>query len=98
VEEAKGVEGNEATEVDEPGTPDHPVKEATTDLKPDSEEDDVATETMEVENAADPERTHPVDADDVTAAESPVNAEAILQETERAEEAAIDQGENKGSE
>jgi len=27
-----------------------------------------------------------------------VNAEAILQETEMAEEAAIDQGENKGSE
>ena len=97
-EEAKGVEGNEATEVDEPGTPDHPVKEATTDLQPDSDQNSAATETMEAENAADPERAHPVDEDDVTATENPVNAEAILQETEMAEEAAIDSGENKGSE
>jgi transcription termination/antitermination protein NusA len=89
-EEAKAVE------VDEPGTPDEPVKEATTDLKPESDQNDVATETMEVENAADPERTHPVDVDDVTATENPVNAEAILEETEKAEEATIDQGESKG--
>jgi N utilization substance protein A len=91
-EEAKAVE------VDEPGTPEEPVAEFTADLKPHTVHDDAATETMEVENAADPERAHPVDADEVTATENPVNAEAILQETEMAEEAAIDSGENRGSE
>jgi N utilization substance protein A len=89
-----------AVEVDEPGTPDEPVEEATAELKPHTDHDNASTETMEVENAADPERTHPVDTDDVTPAPSPldkpVNAEAILQETEMAEEAAIDQGEGKG--
>jgi N utilization substance protein A len=89
-EEAKAVE------VDEPGTPDEPVEEATTDLKPDSDQNDVATETMETELAADPERAHPVDEDDVTPVEHPVNAEAILEETEQAEEGAIDSGESKG--
>jgi N utilization substance protein A len=87
-----------AVEVDEPGTPDEPVEEVTAELTPESEPEDAATETMEVENAADPERAHPVDEDDVIATESPVNAEATLQETEMAEEAAIDSGENKGSE
>jgi N utilization substance protein A len=91
-EEAKAVE------VDELGTPDEPVAEITAELTPEHQPDDAATQTMEVENAADPERAHPVDADDVTAVEDPVNVEAILQETEMAEEAAIDQGENKGSE
>jgi N utilization substance protein A len=95
VEEAKGVEGDIATEVDEPGTPDKPTKEATTDLKPDTA-DDAAAETMEAENEADPERARPVEADEVTATESPVNAEATLEETEKAEEAAIDQ-DNSGS-
>ena len=89
-----------ATEVDEPGTPDEPVEEATAELIPHDEtgheKDDAATETMEVENAADPERTHPVEAEDVVHAEQPVNAEAILQETEMAEEAAIDSGEGQG--
>ena len=93
-EEAKAVE------VDEPGTPDEPVEEATTDLKPESDQNDVATETMEAELAADPERAHPVDEDDITPVSDteshPVNAEAILQETEMAEEGAIDSGESKG--
>jgi N utilization substance protein A len=88
-EEAKAVE------VDEPGTPDKPVEEATAELVPHDEagheKDDAATETMEVENAADPERAHPVDADDLVHTENQVNTEAILQETESAEEAAIDQ-------
>jgi transcription termination/antitermination protein NusA len=91
------------TEVDEPGTPDEPVEEATTELTPDSKEDDAATETMEVENAADPERAHPVDAADVTPVEdeeiSHVSAQEVLEETENAEEAAIDSGnqaESKG--
>jgi transcription termination/antitermination protein NusA len=89
-----------ATEVDEPGTPDEPVEEATAELVPHPEagheEDDAATETMEAENAADPERTHPVDEDDVTPALSPVSAEVVLEETEKAEEAAIDSGEGQG--
>jgi N utilization substance protein A len=93
-EEAKAVE------VDEFGTPDEPVDEATAELTPEPKPDDAAIETMEVENAADPERTHPVDLDDVTATSgphlAPVNAEAILEETEKAEEATIDQGEGKG--
>jgi transcription termination/antitermination protein NusA len=94
------TEEAKATEVDEPGTPDEPVEEATAELVPHDEvghaNDDAATETMEVENAADPERTHPVEAEDVVPAEHPVNAEAILQETEMAEEAAIDSGEGQG--
>ena len=93
-EEAKAVEE------DEPGTPDQPVEEATAELEPHAEagheNDDAATETMEVENAADLERTHPVEAEDVVHAEHPVNAEAVLQETEMAEEAAIDSGEGQG--
>ena len=89
-EEAKAVD------VDEPGTPDEPVEEATAELRPDPAHDDAATETMEVEVAADPERAHPVDVDEVVATENPVNVEAVLEETEMAEEAAIDQGEPKG--
>jgi N utilization substance protein A len=89
-----------AVEVDEPGTPDEPVEEATAELRPHTIHEDAAIETMEVENAADPERAHPVDADDITPAPDPVrhevNAEAILQETEKAEEASIDQGEGQG--
>jgi N utilization substance protein A len=94
-EEAKAVE------VDEPGTPDEPVEEVTAELIPDPQPDDAATEIMEVENAADPERTHPVDADDVTPTQDApheVNAEAVLEETEKAEEAAIDSGEGQGGE
>jgi transcription termination/antitermination protein NusA len=103
--EASASESGEAkaTEVDEPGTPDEPVEEATAELVPHDEaghaNDDAATEIMEVENAADTERTHPVEAEDVVPAEDPVNsvnAEAILQETEMAEEAAIDSGEGQG--
>ena len=97
VAEAPSSDEAKATEIDEPGTPDKPVEEITAELTPEPEPGDAATETMEVENAADPERAHPVDEDDVTATENPVNAEAILQETEMAEEAAIDSGENKGN-
>ena len=92
-------EDAKATEVDEPGTPDEPVEEATAELAPHDEagqEEDAASETMEVENAADPERAHPVEAEDVVHTDHPVNAEAILQETEMAEEAAIDSGEGQG--
>jgi N utilization substance protein A len=97
-EEASPSEGAKAVEEDEPGTPDEPVEEATADLKPESKQDDAATEVMEVENAADPERTHPIDEGDVTPAPDPVNAEAILEETEKAEEAVIDSGEGQGGE
>jgi N utilization substance protein A len=94
------TEEAKATEVDEPGTPDEPVEEITAELVPHDEaghaNDDAATETMEVENAADAERTHPVEAEDIVSAEHPVNAEAILQETEMAEEAAVDSGEGQG--
>jgi len=89
-----------ATEVDEPGTPDEPVEEATTELTPDSMPGTEATETMEAELAADPERARPVDEDDVVPTANPateeVNAEAILEETEKAEEGTIDSGESKG--
>jgi len=89
-----------ATEVDEPGTPDEPVDEATAELGPDSNEKDASSETMEVENEADPERTHQVaDADVVPVHDEEihqVSAEAVLEETEKAEEAAIDSGEGQG--
>jgi N utilization substance protein A len=93
-----------ATEVDEPGTPDQPVEEATTELTPDSNPEDAGAETMEAEIEADPERAHPVDADDVVpVAESEPeaeiepghvheDAEQVLEETENAEEATIDSG------
>jgi len=96
--ETTPADGAKAVDIDEPGTPDEPVEEATSDLKPESEPDDAGTESMEVENAADPERTHPVDEADVTPTQDPVNAEAILQETEKAEEAVIDSGEGQGGE
>jgi N utilization substance protein A len=94
-EEAHAAEAK-AVEVDEPGTPDEPVEEATTELKPESDPDDAGTQSMEAELAADPERVHAVDAEDVTATENPVNVEAVLEETQKAEEAAIDQGESRG--
>jgi hypothetical protein len=47
---------------------------------------------MEVENAADPERARPVDEDDVVPTPNPVDVEAVLEETEAAEEAGIDSG------
>jgi N utilization substance protein A len=85
-----------ATEVDEPGTPDEPVEEATAELKPDSDPEAALTETMEVENAADPERAHPVEADETVPVEDVAESvtespEEVLEETEMAEEAAIDQ-------
>ena len=58
--EASPSDEAKATEVDEPGTPDEPVEEATTELEPEPTPDDAATETMEVENAADAERPQPV--------------------------------------
>jgi N utilization substance protein A len=91
----------EAVETDtEPGTPDEPVDEATAELKPESKQDDAGTETMETENAADPERTHPVEAEDVVPTHElkQVSPEAVLEETEKAEEAAIDQGNDLGEE
>jgi N utilization substance protein A len=85
-------EDAKATEVDEPGTPDEPVEEATAELKPESDPEAADTETMEVENAADAERTHPVEAEDtVPVADVSESPEEILEETEMAEEAAIDQ-------
>ena len=103
--EASPSDDAKAVEEDEPGTPDEPVEEATAELTAHTEEghdqDSASTETMEVENAADPERTHPVDAADVTHTPDPpheVNAEAVLEETEKAEEAAIDSGEGQGGE
>jgi N utilization substance protein A len=101
---AAASETPKATEVDEPGTPDEPVEEATTELTPDSNPADVATETMEAELAADPERAHPVDAEEVEHIPGPeedaesVNAsvhetaEQVLEETENAEEASFDSG------
>jgi len=95
--EASPSDEAKATEVDEPGTPDEPVVEATTDLKPESPEGTAATDTMEAELEADPERAHPVDEDDVVPVENP---EAVLEETEQAEEATFNDsvdGGNKGN-
>jgi N utilization substance protein A len=88
------AEEAKASEVDEPGTPDEPTEEATAELQPESDPAAASTETMEVENAADPERTHPVDEEDTVAisdAEATVSPEAVLEATEKAEEGAIDQ-------
>ena len=86
--------GAATDEVVEPGTPEEPAEEATAELKPESKHDDAATETMEVENAADPERPHPVEAEDVVPARElkQVSPEAVLEDTEKVEEAAMDQG------
>jgi N utilization substance protein A len=54
-----------AVDEDEPGTPDEPVEEATAPLAPESDPESAETETLEVENSADAEREHPVDADDI---------------------------------
>ncbi|WP_263356847.1 transcription termination factor NusA [Acidicapsa ligni] len=64
-DEESSSAGAKAVEVDEPGTPDEPVEEATAELDSDSKETDADSETREVENAADAERTHPVEAEDV---------------------------------
>jgi N utilization substance protein A len=93
-EEHSPSEEAKAVEVDEPGTPDEPTEEVTSELKPDADQSDADTETLEVENAADLERPHPIDEADVVAApdapaEETTNTEAILQETEQAEEAAV---------
>ena len=93
---ASESEEAKATEVDEPGTPDEPTEEATAELTPESVQDDAGTETMEVENAADPERARPVDEDEVVATPNPVDVEAVLEETEAAEEAAVDSGKGHG--
>jgi len=101
VAEASPSGDAKAVEDDEPGTPDEPVEEATAELTAEPPSDDAGTETMEVENAADPERAHPVDSADVTHipdAPHEVNAEVVLEETEKAEEAAIDSGEGQGGE
>jgi hypothetical protein len=60
------------------------VEEATTDLVPEAKQDDAGTETMEVENAADPERAHPVAAEDTVAVENlaaETPEEAVKEET-----------------
>jgi N utilization substance protein A len=93
---ASESEEAKATEVDEPGTPDEPTEEATAELTPESVQDDAGTETMEVENVADPERARPVDEDDVVPTPNPVDVEAVLEETEAAEEAGIDSGRDSG--
>jgi N utilization substance protein A len=93
-EAESATSGDEVVESDtEPGTPDEPVEEATSELKPESKQDDAGTETMEVENAADPERPHPVEAEDTVPAHEPkqVSPEAVLEETQKTEDAAIDQ-------
>jgi N utilization substance protein A len=87
-------------EVVEPGTPEEPVEEATAELKPESKQDDAGTESMEVENAADPERTHPVEPEDVVPAHElkQVSPEAVLEDTQKTEEASIDQVNDLGEE
>jgi N utilization substance protein A len=90
------TEEAKATEVDEPGTPDEPTEEATAELKPDSNPAAADTETMEVENEADPERARAVEADETVPVPDTADAdsetpEEVLEETEKAEEAAVDQ-------
>ena len=62
-------------------------------MAPESKQDDAGTESMEVENAADPERAHPVEAEDVVPAHElkQVSPEAVLEDTQKTEEASIDQ-------
>jgi N utilization substance protein A len=88
-EEASPAEQAKAIEVDEPGTPDEPLEEATTELTPESKQDDAGTETMEIENAADPERTHPVDADDTVPT-------ASVDGTESSEDSVKEQAKGEG--
>jgi len=77
-------DGAKAVEVDEPGTPDEPVEEVTTELTVDSNPADADTQTLEVENAADPERTHPVEPEDV----EPISEAALTEAAAIAEKPA----------
>jgi len=79
-EEAKAVE------VDEPGTPDEPVEEATAAMSAQPTDDSEATETMGAENDADPEREHPVDPDDVVPVGDVASAEGASVSIESAGE------------
>jgi N utilization substance protein A len=75
------TEEAQAVEVDEPGTPDQPVEEATAAMPAEPTHDSEATETMEAENDADPEREHPVDPDDVVPVGDTASAEGAAPET-----------------
>ena len=75
-EEAQGVE------VDEPGTPDEPVEEATAAMPAEPAADSEATETMEAENDADPEREHSVDPDDIVPVGDTASAEGASENIE----------------
>ncbi len=75
-EEAKAVE------VDELGTPDEPQEEATAPMPAEPAQDTEATETMEAENDADPEREHSVDPDDVVPVGDTASAEGASDSTE----------------
>jgi N utilization substance protein A len=92
--ESTPSEEAKATEVDEPGTPDEPVEEATAPMEPEaSESDDVTQEVLSAEDQADAER--PRDIEGETTAGSEVSsdaAEKVLEETEAAEEGSIDRG------
>ena len=58
-------EDAQAVEDDEPHTPEEPQEEATAPMPAEPNQEDAENETMEVENAADAEREHAVDPDDV---------------------------------
>ncbi len=74
-EEAKAVE------VDELGTPEEPVEEATAPMPAEPAQENGGTETMEAENDADPEREHPVDPEDVVPVGDTASAEGASSES-----------------
>ena len=109
--ESSPSEEAKAIEVDEPGTPDEPVEEATAPMEAHAHaSEDVAAEILSVEDQADPERPREIEGETTAGSEvsseeselaeaesvepeevSPA-AEHVLEETEAAEEGAIDRG------
>ena len=74
-------EDAQAVENDEPNTPEVPQEEATADMPAEPAKQDEENETMEVENAADPEREHPVDADDIVPVADVASAEGAKEDS-----------------
>jgi N utilization substance protein A len=97
-EEASPSDDAKAVEVDELGTPDEPVEEATAELTGEEPVEDTAAEAMEVENAADPERAHPVADEDVEHISEKVISEATPEAASDADEDAKKTEEGQGGE
>jgi len=105
--ESSPSEEAKAVEVDEPGTPEEPFEEVTAPLDAEKSTDDAVTEALQAEDQADPERPREIEGEKpehhsethAGPESGAVSPEAVLEETENAEEASIDSGslaENKG--